>query len=129
MADNMATSGTRSTFIPAPRLKMLLQGPLETQGRWTDQRAIQIAQYPTRHPLAALFVGDSGSGVNHESKANGPIVRAAAPELDAVDVLDALVAVMGWRYQSQWRAMRDGQGLTVQPIREKHVRSHQVFER
>ena len=111
------------------RLKVLLHGPIETQRRWADQRAIQIAQYPTGDPLTALFVGDSSSGVNHETKADGTIVRAAAPEFDAVEVLDALVSVMGWCYQPQRRAMRDGQWLTVQSIREKHVWSQQVFER
>jgi hypothetical protein len=36
---------------------------------------------------------------------------------------------MGWCHQAQRRAMRDGQWLAVQAIREKHVWSQQVFER
>src|SRR5262245_48178860 len=98
----------KSYFSSLPmRLEILLHGPLEMQRRRANQRTVQVAQQPAREPLTTLFVGDSGSRVVHETKADGSILRAAAPEIDAVDVLDALVAVMAWRHQSQWRAVRN----------------------
>ena len=79
--------------------------------------------------MPAFLKGDSGSGVHHEAQAVGAVEFVAAPEFDALQVLDAFVAVVGRGDEAQRGAVFYRQGLAVEVVGEEYVGAEQVFER
>ena len=67
--------------------------------------------------------------MHHEAQAVGAVVFVAAPEFDAVEVLDAFVAVVGRGDEAQRGAVFHRQGLAVEVVGEEYVGAVQVFER
>jgi hypothetical protein len=66
--------------------------------------------------------------VHEKTRAGKAIVSRVAPELDGVQVPDALAAVVGGRDETDWGAVVDAEAFTVEAIRQQHVGSQRVLQ-
>jgi hypothetical protein len=85
-------------------------GGAKSSDRRANERATQIAQQPAGNSVAAFFLRNASARVIHAAKTGGPVVSTVMPGLDAAEVLDALVSMVGGGNQSQRRAIVDRQG-------------------
>lgn len=114
----------RRTSSPSPSLAGLGETPSGSCNQWP----IEVPQQPAGQHSAALFECHAGPRVVHEEEARRPVAFDRCSELQAAQVFHRLVAIVGWRDQSERGTVVHGQALAIHSIGDQYSRREEILE-